>query len=287
MNKILFLWNLGIRPFFAVPFFIIVKRFLKIQFTYPVELYKALNFVQFNGGSIVKNNNGWTVNFDLQGIMRQCLIRKKTSDSAVFIQVFNEREYLPLVHLSCSLLNQEIRTIADVGANVGYTSLFLHAYFPKAKLLAIEPDPENFRALMHNISLNRMADVQCYQAALWSRREALTIAADFRDKREWSRRVSNEVGSRGTVEAMLPKQLLDLFESGTIDLLKVDIEGAEELVFSSYEDSVQFFRHVKFIAIELHGNATFKQSFEQILSTSGFAYTYFSETLFGMNLMRI
>ena len=72
--------------------------------------------------------------------------RPQTTDILVFDQVFIEREYQSLDGLSSPEL------INDCGANVGYSSAYFLTRFPRAKLLAVEPDPGNFAALERNLS---------------------------------------------------------------------------------------------------------------------------------------
>jgi hypothetical protein len=74
------------------------------------------------------------------------LLRTGTSDVYVYHQIFVEREYAPLERLS------SVSTILDLGANVGYSSRYFMGMFPRAKLLAIEPDPENFALLERQLS---------------------------------------------------------------------------------------------------------------------------------------
>lgn len=46
-----------------------------------------------------------------------------------------------------SITKRSIKTVIDIGANVGYFSFFMFSQFPKAKVLAFEPIPNNFKLL--------------------------------------------------------------------------------------------------------------------------------------------
>src|SRR5262245_50214060 len=47
---------------------------------------------------------------------------------------------------------EKVRVIVDCGANIGITSLFLAARYPRAAILSIEPHPENFALLKANVA---------------------------------------------------------------------------------------------------------------------------------------
>jgi hypothetical protein len=56
-------------------------------------------------------------------------------------------------HIASSLLlPDDVRIVVDCGANIGITSLFLAARYPRAKILSVEPHPENFALLKANVA---------------------------------------------------------------------------------------------------------------------------------------
>jgi hypothetical protein len=66
-------------------------------------------------------------------------------------------------HIATSLLPADnVRVIVDCGANIGITSLFLAARYPRAKILSIEPHPENFALLK---TMSKQCPVYCRSAA--------------------------------------------------------------------------------------------------------------------------
>lgn len=113
----------------------------------------------------------------------------------------------------------------DAGAFIGrHTLAYAHAVGPRGRVVAAEPLPENYRQLVHNVQLNGYAQVTCVPYALgcedgevWLTYEAETSTAS--SHRRLPRRCH------------VPQQMLDhLLEQlgiGSIDLLKIDVEGAE------------------------------------------------------------
>jgi FkbM family methyltransferase len=172
--------------------------------------------------------------------------RANTSDIGVFRQVFAQREYRCLDDLRTAGL------ILDCGANVGYSSAYFLTRFPQATVIAVEPDPANFAALEANLApyQGRWRGVR---SAVWSRPTALVLAeANSGAGCEWSRQVRPaRAGETPTIRATDIGTLLH--ESGFphISILKIDIEGAEEVLFASnYE---RWLGRVENLVIELHG----------------------------------
>lgn len=159
----------------------------------------------------------------------------------VFGQIFAEREYRCLDHL------RGVGTVIDAGANVGYSAAYFLSRWPEAKVFALEPDEQNFEVLTRNLAPWE-ARATCLKVALWSHQTEL----DFRDEtkgkgKEWGRQV--KAAPAGNVRAVDVPYLLAAYGIDTIDLLKVDIEGAEMTVFRS----APWLDAVKNIVIELHG----------------------------------
>jgi FkbM family methyltransferase len=163
--------------------------------------------------------------------------RRGSSDVFVFDQIFVDREYRCLEGM------ENVRTIVDAGANVGYSSAWLLSRFPDANVVAIEPDPRNFDLLARNLAPfgNRAA---LFRGALWSGDTTLDFGDAFRaEGDEWARQVG--------VAAVSMPTLIERYGLETIDILKIDIEGAETAVFNAPD--LSWMDRVGAIVIELHG----------------------------------
>ncbi len=171
--------------------------------------------------------------------------RYNTTDRSVFAQVFIEREYACVDEMS------ELKFIIDCGANVGYTSAYFLTRFPNAQIIAIEPDERNFEVLKRNVMPygNRVISLH---AAVWSHKARLVVCRNqYRDGGEWSTQVREcRDGERPDVVGIDVGSLLADSPFEQIDLLKVDIEQAEAVVFSrNYESWID---RVRNFVIELH-----------------------------------
>ena len=117
--------------------------------------------------------------------------------------------------------------ILDLGANVGYSSAYFLSCFPRATVVAVEPDPGNFELCRKNLApYGDRAKVVL--GAVWSKRCRLKLSREtFGDGREWATQVRESEGSddEATVDGWDIPSLLHQVGGGHIDLLKVDIEG--------------------------------------------------------------
>jgi FkbM family methyltransferase len=169
-----------------------------------------------------------------------------SSDDFVFDQLFVRHEYGPV----CSRLS-EAKFILDLGANVGYASALFATRYPLARILAVEPDPGNYKVCVENLKPYG-SRVETLLGAVWASRSKLALArGTFCDGREWATQVVEaRKGAEANVEAWDVPSLLDLAGQDVADLIKIDIEGSEAEVFAS--NASQWLPRVRNICIELH-----------------------------------
>jgi FkbM family methyltransferase len=142
---------------------------------------------------------------------------------------------------------EQVRTVVDAGANIGASSLFFAARFPDATVFAIEPEARNHERLLRNVAgCSRIVPIR---AALWSHKTTLGLSNP--DDRVDSYRFAPEA-TTDSVRAISIPALLEEYALERIDVLKVDIEGAEVAVFSG---SPSWVEKVRIFVVELHGAA--------------------------------
>ena len=199
--------------------------------------------------------------------------RPGTSDLNVFHQVFVEREYSCLDDLS------GVDFILDCGANVGYSAAYLLSRFPTSHVMAIEPDPGNFEML--RINLAPYGDsATLLRSAVWSHPRGLVLSrAPYRDGYEWTRQVREcREGETPDVVAVDIGGILRQVPGRRISILKMDIEGAEGVVFSDNYES--WIGAVDTIVVELHDDSVFgdcSAAFVKAIAGRGFAVTRHGE----------
>jgi FkbM family methyltransferase len=198
----------------------------------------------------------------IRGLEYPIQLRNGTSDFAVFTQVFLMRQYdLPIVP------NAEI--IIDAGANVGLASLFFLWRNPKVRIVSIEPDAENYEIACENLA-PFANNCRVVHGALWSESRTLALSrGTFRDGRHWaSQTLPDENASSEHVRAYTVDEILSEAAFDHIDLLKVDIEGAELQVFR--DGSTSFMDRTRCCAVECHGKVA-AQAFLDAATAHGFA----------------
>ena len=183
------------------------------------------------------------------------LVRCDSSDIDVFDQIFLQQEYACLNDLS------NVGLVIDGGANVGYSSAYFLSKFPQCRVVAIEPDPNNYSALQRNLAPydNR---VRLINAGIWSQTAQLVISQDkYRNGREWTKQVREcREGEKADIEGIDIGSILSEAGNERISILKMDVEGAEAVVFSKNYDS--WLHRVDAIVIELHDDSVFGNASE-------------------------
>lgn len=196
-------------------------------------------------------------------------VRPGTADMSTIDQ-FLIGPYMPVVE------HDPPTTIVDLGANIGLASRYLKQSYPKAKLIAIEPDAENFDLLKKN--LEGLDQFDAVQAAAWPVDGWVDLERD--GLRHSAFRTKEAMDAGGSIEALSIPGIMSRFNLDRIGLLKIDIEGAEKEIFSAPD--LNWLDRVDRIAIELHdifkpgcGDAFFKA-----MSRSAWTYRFYGEVVF-------
>jgi len=156
--------------------------------------------------------------------------------------------------------------IFDCGANVGTSVMYFRKHYPSAVIKAFEPDKKIFSYLEHNILNNKIKDIELFNAAVWKENTTLNFAGDGADGGQ----IDTKNKGNTDVQAIRLKDLLEKEKS--IDLLKIDIEGAEYEVFEDCKNSLS---RIHNIFVECHSFLNNAQEIHKILNIfhqNGFRY---------------
>lgn len=139
-----------------------------------------------------------------------------------------------------------VRLIIDAGANIGDTTVWYANRFPDSVVVAIEPNPNNFDVLSKNCAPYGTR-IRLIQGALWpTKGEALAITGEMNAAQVRTSMQSDDPMCMG----IDPMTILNECGHGSIDLFKIDIEGAELALFSG--DCDAWLSMTRNIAIEIH-----------------------------------
>jgi FkbM family methyltransferase len=137
----------------------------------------------------------------------------------VAYEVFVQQIYQPRLEKA----RDDVRLVVDVGANVGYSVVYFARLFPRAKIIAFEPNATNGKALSRNVELNGLSD----------RVSIRNVAAGISDGTAYMvdrGAASFTTTTAGTDSRGVKVSVADIFKQlagEPIDVLKIDCEGAE------------------------------------------------------------
>lgn len=173
-------------------------------------------------------------------------LRLFTSDVPTFDQVFGACDY------DHPALPATARTIIDLGANIGLASVFFALRYPEARILAVEPDTENFALLVRNTA-RFSPRVRTRQGAVWTHDGEVNLRhhdAEGRPLGAWGVQVAPDTGRGETTASFTMPTLMHMVDFPDVDILKCDIEGAEAELFTVGTES--WLAKVGMLIIETH-----------------------------------
>lgn len=148
--------------------------------------------------------------------------------------------------------------IVDCGANIGLSVMYFKKTYPNAIIKAYEPDPEIFEVLKYNVKAFDPSGIELNQKAIWKDNSGI----EFLQEGGFSGRIPKEGDSKKTVNVPTERLRDVLMDMKLIDLLKIDIEGAEYEVLLDIRNNLS---NVKNIFIEYHSHVKEPQTLHEIL----------------------
>jgi FkbM family methyltransferase len=170
---------------------------------------------------------------------RKFFLRGRSVDFTVLNSIFGKGEY----DIEPGFVPE---VIIDAGANTGASALYFKMRFPGARIIAVEPEISNFGLLCRN--LEGCPGVTCINAALWIRDGWLSLRNPSAD--HYAYQFDDISGTDGTVRCMTMSTLMADAGVETVDILKMDIEGAEYQILSS--GNYEWLPRVRILIAELH-----------------------------------
>ncbi len=168
--------------------------------------------------------------------------RPYQDDPFLLKNIFEEEEYrLPIE-------NFDPKFIIDCGANVGYSAVYFAVTYPNAKIIAVEPEAVNFKMLEGNAMF--YDQITCLHSAIWDKEAYIKVVDDYNSTAGFTT-VETTADDPQALKATSIGRLLEGSGFDRIDLLKIDIEGAEKEVFEAV-DVDDWLSRTTVIAIELH-----------------------------------
>jgi FkbM family methyltransferase len=154
--------------------------------------------------------------------------------------------------------------ILDCGAGIGLSIRYFKQLYPNCRITAFEPAPDTFELLRRNCDFSAFRDVELLQKAVWNRETRLPFA---RQGMRAGRLATSPVAGQ-TLEVQTHRLRDSL--TGLIDLLLLNIQGAEVEVLRDCSDRLDCVEH---IIVEYHSGIGDPQRVDvliQILAEAGF-----------------
>jgi FkbM family methyltransferase len=221
-----------------------------VRYLSDVLLYRVLAFVDIGGGRRVREirlRDGTRLTY-----------RLNRGDIRLIPEVFG----LEIYRLPRSF---DRLTVVDLGANIGLVSLFLASRYELTHVLAVEPSPGNAAVLRTNLERNGIPGEVVEAAA--GPEDGVGLFAD--NERVPTLGMMGQEGRPVSVISM-PTLLERLPKDATVDVLKLDIEGAEAELFAA--DDLSWLERVRLIMIELHPKYVPVEPVVDRLRERGFEY---------------
>jgi FkbM family methyltransferase len=183
------------------------------------------------------------------GFQFVCDLRDSIAREVCFMQRYEAQE--------TALMQRLLRpgmTFADVGANWGYFTLLAATRVgPTGRVVSLEPEPRLFAMLQANVARNGFDHVLPRQVAAADRVDMLHLAAFDEQTEKWGiSHLVTQANQRTIAVPTVPVDgLLDELGVGNVDLLKLDIEGAEELALRGMASGLSRHRY-RMILLEVH-----------------------------------
>ena len=134
--------------------------------------------------------------------------------------------------------NDKIKTIIDVGANIGIESIRFRKFFPSAKIISIEANKENYEILEKNFKNDQ--NTIPLNIALWNKKTKLKLDKFSELNSEgFSYKELDDLDSQKNYDLTnsdIMANIINSYKLSEIDILKLDIEGAEKYIFDSSAD---------------------------------------------------
>lgn len=184
--------------------------------------------------------------------------RKDSIDAMLANRILIDQCYSPSLTFNRNIRGryhlENVNTIIDVGANIGLASRYFHKMFPYAAIYALEPDRDNFNLLCRNCKA--IHEINVFRQAIWNHNNGVCIGNRAK--------VVGHSGKVNPAKYMVTDEIIDgedmisstrfsdflhIHFINQIDILKIDIQGAE---IEMFQDSEEWLPKVRLMFIEIH-----------------------------------
>lgn len=124
-----------------------------------------------------------------------------------------------------------IKKIIDAGAHIGIASIIFSKMYPNAIIISIEPEKENYEILKYNTK--NISNIKIENSALWHENGVVKLEIN---EESWAHSISKSNNSNKNIKSKTVSRIAKDNGLKKIDVIKMDIEGAEREVLNNSKD---------------------------------------------------
>ncbi|WP_027389814.1 FkbM family methyltransferase [Chrysiogenes arsenatis] len=202
--------------------------------------------------TLARKGDGTIKVFTYKG--KEIFYRSGTSDVRLIYEILlktgTKAEYKPPFKLRPNV-------IFDIGANIGLSSIYFANCFPNSRIYAFEPSRQNYELLVNNTKNYPNISAHCLGFGSADGETTFYLSDDATNFGGGSiHSLGIDIAKQETVKIAKPSTFLKEIENQKIDIIKIDTEGAEYDIITSFPNDV--LNSVTWITGELHGINDFK-----------------------------
>lgn len=189
----------------------------------------------------ILKRRGSLLHVRVKNIRHPLYLRNGSYDIHVFYQIFVRREFDMEMH-------GEVKTILDLGGNIGLASIFFANRFPDANIVSVEPDQGNFRLLTQNVEKYPL--IRAMNKAVFSK-DCTMYLVDTGDGEASYQVTEHSTGQTvlGTVNCLSVPSIMQTHGFRQVDVIKMDIEGSEE---ATLLENSGWTANARIVMVEIH-----------------------------------
>ncbi len=195
------------------------------------------------------------ISVTLNSLLHPIFIRPNKYDVDSIVTTVIRQEY------GSKKLPVEPQLMIDAGAYIGDTAAYFLSKFRKLRVISLEPNPLSYEVAARNLIPYGQRSI-LLRKGLSVNGQSMNFNGDF-----ISYGATNQK-SATRIECTSIPELLEQFSISHLDILKMDIEGTEKLIFSTNPET--WLNRVGFLLIETHGQEI-EDLVHSVLRKNGFS----------------
>lgn len=171
-----------------------------------------------------------------------------SNDTFIGSAIKQTGEYEPHVTYVIESILKPGQTFVDIGANIGYFSLLAaNSVGPHGKVIAFEPIEHNWSLFLKSIQVNGIDNIELHKMAIMDENKTVSMI-QYERINSGSFHLLNTPHTNKHIYHVEGKRLDDILDNQSVNVIKIDVEGAEGLAFRGMIETIK--KNLPIIIIE-------------------------------------